>query len=364
MNAGVFTVVSLELDDYEAAARERLSGPVWDFLAGGGGTESMVSAGREALDRVRLRPRCLVDVSDCDPRTSLLGADLAAPLGIAPMAYHQLVDEEGELATARAAGDLGVLFTVSMFASRALEDIAAEATGPLWLQLYWLRRRELMIDLVRRAEDAGYRALVLTVDAPRIARRPRDARNGFALPPGVRAVNVDPSVMSTSHVGGPGESAIARHSREAFDASLTWGDLAWLRARTSLPLVLKGLLTGEDAQLALEHGVDGIIVSNHGGRQLDFSLPAGDALPAICEVVAGRFPVILDGAVRYGADIAKALCMGADAVLVGRPVLWGLAHSGSSGAAAVLRTIMEEFEEVMALMGTPHVRFFGPSGIS
>ncbi|MFB9465405.1 alpha-hydroxy acid oxidase [Streptomyces cinereospinus] len=354
----------LTLHEYETAARKRLPKPVWDFLSGGSGTESMLSAGRAALDRIRLRPRCLVDVSDCDPGTSVLGANLAAPLGIAPMAYHRLAHPEGELATARAAGEAGVVFTVSMFASHTLEDIAAAATGPLWLQLYWLKRRELLIDLVRRAEAAGYGALVLTVDAPRVARRPRDLRNGFSVPEGVHAVNVDPSVMSASHVGTPGQSAVARHSREQFDAAITWADLAWLRERTSLPLVLKGLLTGEDAELALKHEVDGIIVSNHGGRQLDFAQPAAEALGEIAEVVSGRCPVILDGAIRHGADIAKALCLGADSVSVGRPVLWGLAHSGSVGAAGVLRLLTEEFEEVMALMGAPRVPLFGPAGIT
>ncbi|WP_432082101.1 alpha-hydroxy acid oxidase [Streptomyces sp. WAC 04229] len=356
--------MSLALHEYEAVARERLPGPVWDFLAGGSGTESMLSAGRDALDRIRLRPRCLVDVSDCDPRTSLLGADLAAPLGIAPMAYHRLAHDEGESATARAAGEAGALFTVSMFASRTLEEIAAAATGPLWLQLYWLRRRRPMLDLVRRAEEAGYRALVLTVDAPRVARRPRDVRNGFAVPDGIRAVNIDPSVMSSSHTDRPGESAVARHSREQFDPSVTWEDLAWLRARTSLPLVLKGLLTKEDADLAVKHGADGIVVSNHGGRQLDFARPALEALPEISEAVSGRCPVILDGSIRHGADIAKALCLGADIVFVGRPVLWGLAHSGSAGVLAVLRVLMEEFEEVMSLMGAPRIRLFGPSGVT
>ncbi|WP_257003624.1 alpha-hydroxy acid oxidase [Streptomyces sp. SA15] len=356
--------MSLALHDYEAAARERLPRPVWDFLAGGSGTESMLSAGREALDRIRLRPRCLVDVSDCDPGTSLLGARLAAPLGIAPMAYHRLAHPEGEVATARAAGAVGALLTVSMFASRTLEDIAAAATGPLWLQLYWLRRREAMAELVRRAEDAGYRALVLTVDTPRVAHRPRDARNGFAVPDDVRAVNIDPSLMSASHGAAAGRSAVARHSREQFDASVTWDDLAWLRERTSLPLVLKGVLTPQDAQLALKCGVEGIVVSNHGGRQLDFAQSAADALPEIAEVLSGHCQLILDGAIRYGADIARALCLGADAVFVGRPVLWGLAHSGSAGAAAVLRTLTDEFEEVMALMGAPRVDCFDAAGIT
>ncbi|MFI0946807.1 alpha-hydroxy acid oxidase [Streptomyces sp. NPDC021086] len=357
-------MVSLALHEYEAAARERLPRSVWDFFAGGSGSESMLSAGREALDRLRLRPRCLVDVSHCDPGVSLLGARLAAPVGVAPMAYHRLAHPEGEVATARAAGTAGALLTVSMFASRTLEDIAAAADGPLWLQLYWLRHRESMVRLIHRAEAAGYRALVLTVDAPRVAHRPRDVRNGFAVPEGVRAVNVDATVMSASHGGRSGRSAIARHAREQFDASIGWADLAWLRERTSLPLVLKGILTAEDAEIAVQHGIEAIVVSNHGGRQLDFAVPAVEALAEIAEVVSGRCRLILDGAVRHGADIAKALCLGADAVFVGRPVLWGLAHSGESGAAAVLRLLSEEFEEVMALMGAPRVRDFNPSGVT
>ncbi|MFE7513658.1 alpha-hydroxy acid oxidase [Streptomyces sp. NPDC057540] len=353
----------LTLREYEAMARERLSAPVWDFLEGGSGTESMLSAGRRALDRITLRPRCLVDVSHRDPRTTLLGAPLAAPLGIAPMAYHQLAHPEGEVATARAAGEAGALFTVSMFASRSLEDIAAAASGPLWLQLYWLKSREQLATLARRAEAAGYRALVLTVDAPSVAHRPRDARNGFSIPPGIRAVNVDPAMMAASHGHTPGQSAIARHSKEQFDSSITWEDLAWLREQTSLPLVLKGILTAEDAELCVKYGTEGIIVSNHGGRQLDFARAAPDCLPEIVEAVSGRCSIILDGGIRHGADIAKSLCLGADAVFVGRPALWGLAHSGSDGVAGILQRLTEEFDEVMALMGAPTPADFTSSGI-
>jgi 4-hydroxymandelate oxidase len=356
--------VVLALHTYEAAAKERLPGPVWDYFAGGSGTESMLTAGREALDRIRLRPRFLVDVSSCDPGVELLGTRLAAPLGIAPMAYHRLAHPEGEVATARAAGEAGALFTVSMFASRTLEDIAAAAAGPLWLQLYWLRRRDLMVDLIRRAEAAGYRALVLTVDAPRVAFRPRDAVNGFAVPPGIRAVNLAPEVMAASHGSRAGESAIARHSLEQFDPTITWADLAWLHGVTSLPVLLKGVLTAEDAELAVEHGVSGLIVSNHGGRQLDFASSAPECLPEIVDAVDGGCPVILDGAIRHGADIAKALCVGADAVMLGRPALWGLAHSGADGVAGVLRLLVREFEEVMALMGAPTVADFDRSGVS
>jgi 4-hydroxymandelate oxidase len=352
------------LEAYEAAAKERLPGPVWDFLAGGSGTESMLTAGREALDRIQLRPRCLVDVSHCDTSTALLGGELAAPLGIAPMAYHRLAHPEGEVATARAAGAAGVLFTVSMFASRTLEDIAAAADGPLWLQLYWLKDRGAMTDLIRRAESAGYRALVLTVDAPRVAFRPRDALNGFVVPPDVRAVNLAPEVMAASHRSQNGQSAVAQHSREQFDASITWEDLAWLHEVTSLPVVLKGVLTGEDAELAVKNGVSGLVVSNHGGRQLDFSRSAPECLTEVVDAVRGRCQVVLDGGIRHGADVAKALCMGADAVMIGRPALWGLSHSGAEGVAGVLRLLIDEFEEVMALMGTPSVADFGRSGVS
>ncbi|MBA0052644.1 alpha-hydroxy-acid oxidizing protein [Streptomyces sp. AJS327] len=353
----------LTLREYEDAARERLPAPVWDFLAGGSGTESMLHTPRAALDRLQLVPRCLVDVSATDPGVTLFGDRLAAPLAVAPMAYHQLAHAEGEVATARAAGECQLPLVVSVFASRTLEDVAAAATGPLWLQLYWLRRREVLEDLVRRAEAAGYRALVLTVDAPRVARRPRDARNGFALPDGIRAANVDPSVMAASHRGNSGDSAIARHSREQFDATISWRDLEWLRERTSLPLVLKGVLAAADAELAVKHGVDAVVVSNHGGRQLDFARPAVEALPEITDAVSKRCRVLVDGSIRHGADIVKCLCLGADAVLVGRPVLWGLAHSGSAGAAAVLRILTEELEETMALMGAPDIRDLNSSGM-
>lgn len=197
------------------------------------------------------------------------------------MAYHRLVDPEGETATARAAGRAGALLVAGIFASRTLEDIAAAATGPLWLQLYWLRRRDALAALVDRAGAAGYRAQVLTVDAPRVGRRLRDARNGFAVPPGIRAVNLDAGLTAASHRADAGASGTEAHAREQFDPSLTWADLAWLRERSTLPLVRQGILTAEDARLAAEHGVDAVVVSNHGGRQLDGALPSLAALPEV-----------------------------------------------------------------------------------
>lgn len=242
-------------------------------------------------------------------------------------------------------------------------EIATAATGPLWLQLHWLKRCDLPVDLIRRAGAAGFRALVLTVDAPRVAFCPRDAANGFAVPSGIRAVDVAHDVMAASHGSRDAESAVARRSEEQFDASITWEVLARLREVTSLPLVLKDVLTGEDAELAVKHGVSGLVVSDHGGRRLDFSRSAPDALPEIVDAVAGQCAVVLDGGVRHGADIAKTLCPGADAVMVGRPALWELVHSGAEGVADVLRLLVGEFEEVMALMGAPTVADFERSGV-
>ncbi|MFG1810072.1 alpha-hydroxy acid oxidase [Streptomyces sp. NPDC049040] len=341
------------LGDYARAARARLDGPTWDFIEGGAETERTVGANRRAFGRVTLRPRVLVDVSDCRTGTELLGARLETPLGVAPTAYHRLVHPEGEVATARGAGAAGALYVVSIYASRTLEDIAAAAAGPLWIQVYWLRRREALAGLVGRAAAAGCRAVVLTVDAPRLGRRHRDARNGFALGPGIGAVNLDPSVTAAAHLGGAGRSALAAHAVEAVDPSVTWSDLAWLRARSELPLVLKGILTAQDAVLAVRHGADAIVVSNHGGRQLDGATPSLDALAEVVDAVGGACPVLLDGGVRGGTDAFAALALGARAVLLGRPVLWGLAADGAAGVAGVLGLATEELAHTMALTGRP-----------
>jgi 4-hydroxymandelate oxidase len=348
-------VEPLSVDGYETAARHRLPADVWDYVAGGAGTESTLSANRAALRRRALRPRFLVDVSTCDPSVTVLGARLAAPLGVAPIAYHRLVHPDGEVATARAAGQAGALFVVSPFASRSIEDIAAASSGPLWLQLYWLRRREVMVDLIRRAEAAGYGAIVLTVDTPRLGRRLRDVRNGFAVPPGIAAVNIGQDVMATAHDRAAGGSALERHSREQFDPTLSWSDLAWLRGQTGLPLLLKGILTAEDARLAVAHGAAGVIVSNHGGRQLDQAVSTIDALPEVAEAVSGECPVLVDGGFRTGTEVLIAIALGATVVLLGRPVLWGLACHGERGAHAVLRTVADELADAMTLSGRPRL---------
>lgn len=343
------------VEDYQRLAHDRLPADVWDFIDGGGGGERTLVANRDAFDRVRLRPQVLVDVSERDTATTLFGLPLAAPIGVAPTAYHQLVHPDAEVGTAAGAGKAGALYVVGMFASRTFEDIAAAASGPLWLQLYWLRRRDVLASLLDRAGAAGYAAVVLTVDAPVIGRRLRDLRHGFAVDPAVTAANLDPALMASTHRRRPGESALATHAAEAFDPTLTWTDLAWLREHTTLPILLKGILTAPDAIRAVASGVDGIIVSNHGGRQLD-GVPA--SLPALVEVVdavRGRCPVLVDGGIRTGTDIFAALALGASAVLLGRPVLWALSVDGGAGVASLLGLLRDELSHTMALAGRPRL---------
>ena len=318
--------------DYRRVAQERVSPEVWDFIDGGADTERTVTANRRAFSRVELRPRALVDTEVCDTRTAILGSVVATPLAIAPTAYHRLVHPDGEVATAQGASAVDALYVVSIFASRRLEDIASSASGPLWLQLYWLRQREALAALIDRAATAGYRALVLTIDIPRMGRRLRDMRNGFAIGPEYAAVNLDTALMASAHMRGVGSSALAVHTAQAIDPSVTWADLAWLRERSELPIVLKGILTAEDARLAVSHGVDAIIVSNHGGRQLDGAVPSLKALPEVVSAVAGACPVLFDGGVRSGGDAFAALALGAQAVFLGRPICGGW-RSGAQPAS-------------------------------
>ncbi|WP_031512093.1 alpha-hydroxy acid oxidase [Streptomyces sp. NRRL F-5123] len=352
------------LAGYERAARQQLDGPVWDYIDGGAERERTLAANRRAFERVSLRPRVLVDVSHCDTGVELLGARLRTPIGVAPTAYHQLAHPDGEIATARGAAAAGALFVVSIYASRSLEEIAAAAPGPRWMQLYWLRRREALADLVARAAAAGCGAIVLTVDAPRLGRRHRDARNGFALGPGIRAANLDAALTATAHVAAAGRSALAVHAAEAVDPAVTWADLGWLRERSALPLVLKGILTAEDARLAVRHGADAVVVSNHGGRQLDGAPASLDALAEVVDAVGGACPVLLDGGVRGGTDAFAALALGARAVLLGRPVLWGLATDGAAGVAGVLDLVTEELAHTMALAGRPDLASLDASAVT
>ena len=350
-------------EDYRRVAQERVSPEVWDFIDGGADTERTVAANRRAFSRVELRPRALVDTEVCDTRTAILGSVVATPLAIAPSAYHRLVHPDGEVATAQGASAVDALYVVSIFASRRLEDIASSASGPLWLQLYWLRQREALVALIDRAVAAGYRALVLTIDIPRMGRRLRDMRNGFAIGPECAAVNLDAALMASAHMRGVGSSALAVHTAQAIDPSVTWADLAWLRERSELPIVLKGILTAEDARLAVSHGVDAIIVSNHGGRQLDGAVPSLKALPEVVSAVGGACPVLFDGGVRSGNDAFAALALGAQAVFLGRPILWGLAVAGAAGVAGLLDLATGELAHTMALAGRPSLDVIDRSAV-
>lgn len=343
----------LRVDEYELLAKARLPRPTWDFIAGGSGDEATVRANGEAFGMLRLRPSAMVDVEHCDTTTVILGCTSPSPVGVAPMAFQGLVHQDAEVATARGAGAAGTLMVVSLLASRTLEEIAAVATGPLWLQVYFLRRRSVLVDLLRRAEDSGYRALVVSVDMPRMGRRLRDVRNGFAVDPAAAAANIAAGEMASAYHPADGRSAVAEHARHAFDPSATWDDLAWIRDQTPLPLVVKGILTAADARTAVEAGADGLIVSNHGGRQCPAAVTGLEALPEVVREVAGRCPVFLDGGIRTGPDVVKALALGASHVFVGRPVLWGLAAAGAAGVEHVLELLRTELEDTLALLGRP-----------
>jgi 4-hydroxymandelate oxidase len=328
--------------DYEKLAQARMASHLWDFFAGGSDDEVTLRACRAAFERIRLRPRVLVDVSAIDTRTTALGTAVAMPVLIAPTAAHCVAHPDGECATAQAAGRAGTLMIASTVSTRTLEDIAQAATGAnaaLWFQLYVYPTFEVAAQLVRRAEAAGYRAIVLTVDLPRLGNRERDRRNNVTIPP--------PPYEEANLAG------VEKFGQQW--VPVTWDSLAWLRSLTTLPILLKGILTAEDALLAVEHGAAGIIVSNHGGRQLDTAIPGIEALPEIVEAVAGRCEVYVDGGIRRGTDILKALALGARAVLLGRPMLWGLAVNGADGAHHVLELLRRELELAMALAGRPTI---------
>ncbi|MFI6452830.1 aminotransferase class I/II-fold pyridoxal phosphate-dependent enzyme [Streptosporangium amethystogenes] len=330
------------LADYAELARAALDPGTWDFICGGAGDERAVAANTAAFEAVRLAPRVLSGVDKIDLSVRLLGRSWAMPIAVAPMAHHTMAHPEGEVATVRAAGRLGVPVVVSTFAGCTFEELAAVATGPLWLQLYCFRDRGLTRDLIERATDAGFAGLVLTVDCPRLGRRPRDIRNAFRLPDHVRPMNLPASAAYSS---------TDVYARTDLDPALDWSVVDWLRSISPLPLLLKGILTPADALRGAETGADGIIVSNHGGRQLDAAPATLEALPAVADALDGRCPVLLDGGVRRGRDIAAALAHGADAVLVGRPVLYGLAVAGEDGAAGVLGLLADELTDVLLQTG-------------
>ncbi len=349
------------IEALEARAREALARDVYDYYAGGADDERTLAWNREAFDRWALVPRVLVDVSRVSGATEVPGARLDTPILVAPMAFQALAHPDGETATARAARETGSLMVASTLSTRTVEEIAGAAAGPFWLQVYVFRDRELTGALVDRARAAGCTALCLTVDVPVQGKRERDARNRFTLPPGIEMANFQGHRQS----GMPDSAGSGLHAfigRE-FDPTLDWGAVEWLAHRSGLPVIVKGILSGDDARRAAEHGAAGVVVSNHGGRQLDGALATLDALPGVVGGAEGRLPVLLDGGVRRGVDVARALALGARAVLLGRPVLWGLATGGEAGVASVLRELREEFERTLALLGVTEPSQLGPEHV-
>lgn len=344
----------VNLFEFEDVARGKLRAEAYEYYAGGANDGITLRENRNAYERLRLNYRVLRDVSSRDCSTTVLGQRIAFPVMVAPTAFHKMACGAGECATARAAGRSGTIMVMSTLSNTLIEDVAAAATGPLWFQLYIYKDRGATLDLIRRAEAAGFQALVLTVDAQVWGRREADVRNGFKLPDGLTVVNLAEHAKAAFPDGVSG-SGLAAYVAKMLDASLTWDDLEWLRAQTKLPVLVKGIVRGDDAALAIKHGAAGVVVSNHGGRQLDTAPATIEALPGVVDAVAGKAPVFVDGGVRRGTDMIKAVALGATAVMVGRPILWGLAADGEEGALAVLEMLGAEFDLAMALCGARSV---------
>jgi 4-hydroxymandelate oxidase len=354
----------LNLQEYERAAAERLPKMVYGYYVGGANDEHTLTDNRRAYDRIRLRPRMMMNVSQRSTATRIFDHQTNTPIMIAPTAFAGMAHADGELAIARAAGHTGTPMTLSTMSNYRLEDVSDAARDvPLWFQLYVYKDRSVTEALVKRVEAAGYQALAVTVDTPLLGRREKDIRNEFHMPDGLTAANFYGSGME--HIEREiSESGLASYIKAQFDDSLTWEDIKWLQSITSLPILVKGVLRGDDAAQAVAHGASGIIVSNHGGRQLDTAIATIDALPDVVAAVGAQVEVYIDGGVRRGTDVLKAIALGAQGVMVGRPVLWGLAMDGEAGVAAVLNMLHEEFDLAMALCGCRSIAEITPDLIA
>lgn len=341
----------VDILDYERLAPGCMSEMAWEYFSGGAGDELTMRWNQEAYRRIRLLPRHLVDVSRLDTRVTLFGRQFPHPILLAPIAYQRLLHPRGELATAEGSDTAEATLVLSSFSTVTLEEVASAAKRPPWFQLYINPDRDFTLRLLRRVEDAGYEAVVLTIDTPILGARYRESRVKFELPPGIEKANFRDL---------PGGSGGHRPTGQdiyspVLDPKLTWGDVDWLKAQTRLPLLLKGILSAEDAGRAVNAGVSGLIVSNHGGRVLDTVPATIDVLPAVVDRVAARLPVFVDGGIRRGTDVMKALASGAAAVFVGRPYVFGLAVGGAEGVTRVVNILRRELEMAMALTGRTSV---------
>lgn len=344
-----------DVTQFEPLARRRLSKMAYDYVRSGGGDEISMRENRAGFERLQLEPSVLVDVSEIDTRVNLFGGELESPILLAPVAYHRLYHAEGEIGTARGASAAGAGFVISTFTTTAIDEIARNTQRPIWFQLYVQRDRDFTKDMVQRAVASGCKAVCLTVDTPVLGNR--YGQLAFGLPKGMECVHLR-GLTLTSAVFGQEPQATQGHKTQRgviydalFDPSFNWNDLEWLRSVAGVPVILKGVLSAEDGRLAVSCGADGVIVSNHGGRNLD-NVPATiDALPRVVEAVEGRIPVMLDSGIRRGTDVLMALALGAKAVFIGRPYVYGLAAGGARGVERVISILRDELERAMALTG-------------
>ncbi|GLU22493.1 hypothetical protein SLE2022_385640 [Rubroshorea leprosula] len=341
---------AVNVKEFQELARQVLPKMHYDFYAGGAEDQYTLKENEEAFKRIIIQPRVLVDVSGIDLSTTVLGFNISMPIMIAPTSMHKLANPEGELATARAAATCNTIMVLSSSSTHRLEEVAACCNAVQFFQLFMYKKRDVSAKLVQRAESSGYKAIVLTADTPRLGRREADIKNKLIVP---EFENLK-GLLSTNVVS-DGGSSLAAYAKETQDASLSWEDIAWLKSITKMPILIKGILTHEDATRAVEVGAAGIIVSNHGARQLDYSPSTISILEEVVHATGGKLPVFLDGGIRRGTDIFKALALGAKAVLVGRPVIYGLAAMGEYGVKRVLELLKNEFELTMALAGCPSV---------
>ncbi|KAL5187958.1 (S)-2-hydroxy-acid oxidase GLO1 [Glycine soja] len=335
--------------EYEAIAKEKLPKMVYDYYASGAEDQWTLKENRNGFSRILFQPRILIDVSKIDLTTTVMGFKISMPIMIAPTAMQKMAHPEGELATARAASAAGTIMTLSSTATSSVEEVASTGPGIRFFQLYVLKDRNVVAQVVRRAEKAGFKAITLTVDSPILGRREADIKNRFTLPPNLVLKNFEG--LDLGKLNKTSDSFAASYAAELYDRSLNWKDIKWIQTITSLPILLKGVLTPEDTMIAIQAGAAGIIVSNHGARQLDYVPATIMALEEVVKATQGRIPVFLDGGIRRGTDVFKALALGAAGVFIGRPVVFSLAADGEAGVRKVLQMLRDEFELTMALSG-------------
>ena len=374
------------VEDYRGLAHKRLPRAVIDFIEGGAEDEITISRNRKGFENIHIIPRILTDVSVRDISTTILGTPVSSPIVLCPVGLATLAHPLGEVAAGIAAANKGIISTYSSSSSWNLEDIAAASSGVKWFQLYIWKDRKLTAEIVERARKAGYTALVLTVDVPISARRERDLRNGFTIPPRPRVNQIGDLLQHFGWFYAQLKSEISGHKmsmgnftpenvgmrtrlkmlevvNELFDPSITWSDVAWLKSIWHGPIVIKGVMTPEDAKLAVKAGADAIWISNHGGRQLDGLSGTIEVLPEIVKAVKGRAEIYLDGGVRRGSDIVKAIALGANACMIGRPYMYGLAANGTAGVESIIKILEIEMDATMALMGRPSIASLDSSSV-